>query len=433
MIIKPISFFYDKIVNNMFKKAKLDNGITVVTESMPHVRSVSLGVWVEVGSRHEGDFEKGISHFIEHMLFKGTKKRTAKDIAIEIDSIGGEMNAFTSKENTTYYVKVLDRHLPMAVDILSDIFFNSVFDPKEIERERRVIIEEIKMVEDTPDDLVHELYFETAWKSNPLGLPILGTKRSIRTIDRDMLIAYMNSRYLPSRMVISAAGHFDMDELLELLNGAFGKKKRRGRAGSTAAPRFRPSIAVKSRKLEQTHICIGYPSLPFASPDRYGVYVMNTIIGSSMSSRLFQEVREKRGLAYSVYSYLTQLSDSGLFTIYAAMSPSKAVQVLRIINREIKKLVKHGVEDDELDKVKEQIKGNMVLGLENTNNRMSQLAKHEIYLGRYVSLDEIIAEVDKVDKEQVNTIINSLFAQNRPSLAALGPVDRASVKAALEG
>lgn len=417
----------------MFKKSTLDNGITVVTERIPHVRSVSLGIWVKVGSRHEGDFEKGISHFIEHMLFKGTKKRSAKDIAIEIDSIGGEMNAFTSKENTVYYVKALDGHLPMAVDILSDIFFNSVFDPKEIERERRVIIEEIKMVEDTPDDLVHELYFETAWKSNPLGLPILGTKRSIRSINREMLLGYLNARYLPSRIIISAAGHFQMDELLELLNGAFGRRKRRGRVEDATAPQFKPSLTVKSRKLEQTHLCMGYPSMPFASSDRYGVYVLNTIVGSSMSSRLFQEVREKRGLAYSVYSYLTQLSDAGLFTIYAAVSPSKAVQLVRIINREIKKLVRYGVDEAELKKVKEQIKGNMVLGLENTNNRMSQLAKHEIYLGRYVSLDEIIAEVDKVDKEQVQGIINALFADKSPTMAALGPVDRASVKAALEG
>jgi predicted Zn-dependent peptidase len=417
----------------MYKKATLDNGITVVTESMPHVRSVSLGVWVNVGSRHEDPALKGISHFIEHMLFKGTKKRSAKDIAIEIDSIGGEMNAFTSKESTTYYIKALDRHLPLAVDILSDIFFNSVYDPKEVERERKVIIEEIKMVDDTPDDLVHELYFKTVWKDHPLGIPVLGSKRSINSITREMLMGYMSSHYLPASIVISAAGHLNMDELLDLLNTSFGSRKRRGKTDGIAIPKFRSAVNVMEQKLEQAHLCMGYEGLPYASGDRYGIYVLNSILGSSMSSRLFQEVREKRGLAYSVFSYLTQLRDAGLFTIYAAVSPSKAVTLLKVINREIRKLIRNGIDDDELVKVKEQMKGNIVLGLENTNNRMSQLAKHEIYLGRYLNLDEILDDIDRVDMEQVQRLIKDIFEDGRPSLAALGPVDRQAVKAAFTG
>lgn len=419
------------MVLHMYKKTTLDNGITVVTESMKHVRSVSLGVWVKTGARDEVDSVKGVSHFIEHMLFKGTKTRSAKDIAIEMDSIGGEINAFTSKEHTTYYVKVLDEHIPIAVDVLSDIFFNSTFDPKEFERERKVIVEEIKMVDDTPDDLVHEMYLETVWKGNPLGQPILGTKGSIRGLSRETLIDFMQRHYLPSQIVISAAGNFDMDKLTGLLNEKFGGHKRKGKASGVHRPEFRPTMNMKDRKLEQTHLCMGYEGYPFVCEDRYGVYALNNIVGSSMSSRLFQEVREKRGLAYSVFSYLTQLSDAGLFTIYAAVSPSKTVSLVRLIKKEIAKLVKHGVDDDELRKVKEQMKGNMVLGLENTSNRMSQLAKHEMYLGRYYTLDEIITEIDKVDKDQIARLIHEIFVEGKPGLAALGPVDKSLIKAAL--
>jgi len=418
------------MVIDMYKKATLDNGITVITESIPHVRSISLGVWVKVGARDEDERIKGVSHFIEHMLFKGTERRSAKDIAIEMDSIGGEINAFTSKEHTTYYVKVLDQHLPIAVDILSDIFFNSTFDPKEFERERKVIIEEIKMVDDTPDDLVHEFYLETVWKGNSLGQPILGTKGSIRALTRDAVMDYMHTRYLPSQIVISAAGNFDMDVMLDLLNKKFGGGKKRVRKDGGVRPEFRPAMNIKDRKLEQAHLCIGYDGYPFASGDRFGIYALNNIVGSSMSSRLFQEVREKRALAYSVFSYLTQLRDAGLFTIYAAVSPSKAVSLIKIINKEITKLVRQGVYEDELNKVKEQMKGNMVLGLENTSNRMSQLAKHEIYLGRHYTLDEIIADIDKVDSEQISRLIHELFVDGRPALAALGPVDKSQVKAA---
>jgi len=412
----------------MYRKSLLDNGIRVVSEYIPHVRSVSMGVWVSVGVRHETPSNNGISHFIEHMLFKGTKTRTAKDIAVEMDSIGGEMNAFTSKEGTTFYAKVLDEHLPVAVDLLSDILNNSIFDQREIDRERRVIVEEIKMVDDMPDDRVHELYLGSVWKGEPLGMPILGTRKSLRHVGRDELIDYMGSRYIPSETVISVAGNFRHGALMKLLNKSFGSKKKRRQPKKDATPKFMPRLIVKKRDLEQEHICFGYEGIPYVSQDRYAMYALNSIFGNSMSSRLFQEVREKRGLAYSVYSYLTQLRDTGLFTVYAAVTPAKTQQLIRVIDREFAKLRKHGVEPEELAKVKDQMKGSIVLGMENTNNRMSQLAKHEIYLGRFISMDETLAAVDGVTVEQVNELLRRVFDDGRRGMAALGPVDPKVIK-----
>ena len=417
----------------MFRKDILDNGIRVVTENIPHVRSVSLGVWVNVGSRDEDKELNGISHFIEHMLFKGTKRRTASEIAIEIDSMGGELNAFTSKEVTTYYVKVLDESLPKAVDLISDLFMNSLFDPKEIERERKVIMEEIKMVEDTPDDLIHEIFFETAWRGSRLGRPILGDKKSMARITRDDMLGYMEGNYLPSEIVISAAGKFEHKKLIDLLNESFGKINRKGVKPARDITEFHPANLVKKRKLEQVHLCVGTTGYPYSHEDRFGVYAMNTLLGSSMSSRLFQEIREKRGLAYSVYSYLTSLRDTGLFVIYAGVSPAKAVSVVRLVAKEIKKLRKDGVTDGELAKVKEQMKGNMVLGLENTNNRMSQIAKQEMYFGRYFSLDELLARVDAVDQEQMARVSSGAFRKGNFALTALGPTEKTELEKALAG
>jgi len=417
----------------MYRKDLLQNGIRVVTENINHVRSVSIGVWVNVGARDESPDESGISHFIEHMLFKGTKRRSAKDIAIEMDSMGGELNAFTSKEGTTYYTKVLDLHLPMAIDLLSDLFHNSVFAPKEIEREKKVIVEEIKMVEDTPDDLVHELFYEHVWRGNQLGQPILGSKKSVGKIGRDDFINYMKKHYLPSEIVISAAGNFERTALLDMLNEKFGKRKVKGERQRDEKSVFNAGLHVRKRKLEQVHLCMGVKGYPYRHEDRFGIYAMNTLLGSSMSSRLFQEIREKRGLAYSVYSYLTSLRDTGLFTIYAAVSPSKAPTAARLIVKEIKKLRKEGVTEDELKKVKEQMKGNMVLGLENTSNRMSQLAKQEMYLGRHYSLDEIIEFIDKVEVSQIDRIVDETFRDGKMALTALGPIEKHDMEGITDG
>ncbi len=417
----------------MYKKELLDNGIRVITEEIPHVRSVSLGVWVNVGSRDEAPEENGISHFIEHMLFKGTERRSAKDIAIEMDSMGGELNAFTSKEGTTYYVKVLDEHLPQAVDLLADIFNNSVFDPKEFERERKVIIEEIKMVKDTPDDLVHELLYESVWRRTPLGQPVLGTKTTIKGITRANCVEYIKRHYVPPDIIISAAGKFDHDRLMDTLNASFGGRKGRKAKAVKKSTSFSPGLKVVERKLEQVHVCIGTKGLPYHDKDRFGIYALNTLLGSSMSSRLFQEIREKRGLAYSVYSYLTSLRDTGLFVIYAGVTPSKAASAVKVISREIKKIKKDGISEDELKKVKEQLKGNIVLALENTYNRMSQLAKQELYLGRHYSLDEVISFIDEVDREQVMRLTDGIFDDGKTSVAALGPVTKDTLKREFPG
>jgi predicted Zn-dependent peptidase len=408
----------------MFKRELLDNGIRVVTESIPHVRSVSLGIWINVGARDESKNESGISHFIEHMLFKGTKKRSAKDIAIEMDSMGGELNAFTSKEGTTYYVKVLDEHLPKAVGLLADIFHNSVLDPKEIDRERKVIVEEIKMVEDTPDDLVHELLYETVWRGNPLGQPVLGTRKTVTGITRDSLLGYMERHYLPSETVITAAGKFDMTRLMDMLEKHFGRRKSPGAKSDGKRTSFMPALKLKKRKLEQVHICMGAKGLPYGHEDRFGLYALNTLLGSSMSSRLFQEIREKRGLAYSVYSYITSLKDTGLVVVYAGVSPQKATSAIRLIAKEIRKLKKHGVGKDELSRVKEQLKGNMVLSLENTYNRMSQLAKQEIYLGRHYTIDEVLAQIEAVNIDQVERLAAGIFQKGGTALTALGPIEK---------
>jgi predicted Zn-dependent peptidase len=408
----------------MFKRELLDNGIRVVTESIPHVRSVSLGLWINVGARDESKAESGISHFIEHMLFKGTKKRSAKDIAIEMDSMGGELNAFTSKEGTTYYVKVLDEHLSRAVNLLADIFHNSVFDKKEIDREKKVIVEEIKMVEDTPDDLVHELLYETVWRGNPLGQPVLGTRKTVTGITRENMLAYMGRYYLPSETVISAAGKFDMARLKDMLEKHFGKHKAPGGKADGKRTSFKPALKLKKRKLEQVHLCMAAKGLPYGHDDRFGLYALNTVLGSSMSSRLFQEIREKRGLAYSVYSYITSLRDTGLFVVYAGVSPPKAASAIRLISKEIKKLKKHGVSTDELKRVKEQLKGNMVLALENTYNRMSQLAKQEIYLGRHYTVDELLSQIEAVNKDQVARLADGIFAEGGTSLTALGHIEK---------
>jgi len=417
----------------MFNKALLDNGIRVVTENIPHVRSVSLGVWVNVGARDEDKEVSGISHFIEHMLFKGTKRRKAKDIAIEMDSMGGELNAFTSKDGTTYYVKVLDEHLPRAVDLLADIFHNSVFDPKEIDRERKVIVEEIKIVEDTPDDLVHEIFYETVWKGTKLGQPVLGTKKSVAGIDRADFMGYMKKYYLPGEIVISAAGKFNLPALLDMLNEKFGGRGKKGTKPDGIDAHFRPAVSIRNRKLEQAHVCIGCPGLPYGHEDRFGMYALNTLLGSSMSSRLFQEIREKHALAYSVFSYLSSLRDTGLFVIYAGVSPDKAVSVIRLVMKEIKKLKKEGVPEGELAKVKEQLKGNTVLAMENTYNRMSQLAKQELYLGRRYTLDEILEQVEKINTEQVSRLARDTFKKGNMALTALGPVKKEDIEAEFGG
>ncbi|MEK6692515.1 MAG: pitrilysin family protein [Nitrospirota bacterium] len=405
----------------MFRKDILDNAIRVVSEVVPASHSVSIGVWVMAGSRDESYEKNGTSHFIEHMFFKGTERRTAKDIAIEVDSIGGELNAFTSREETTFYARSLDEHLPVALDLLSDIFLHSVFDPQEIEKEKRIILEEIKMVEDTPDDYIHDLYYKTAWEDNPLGQPVLGRREIIESLKRDDLIEYINGSYYPENIVISGTGNLNQDEFLRLLNKTFGKLNRGKGHSRNTRPRFIGKVSGKRKKLESVHLCLGVEGLKHTDEDRYGLLILNSILGSSVSSRLFQEIREKRGLAYSIYSYAISYRDTGMLTAYAATDRTKVNEVISLILSEFENLRGKVPGNGEITKAKEQIKGNFILSLESTINKMTLIARQEIYFNRNFTPEEIIHNIDSVTSDQVQRLAQNLFRKDI-ALTTLGPI-----------
>ncbi len=411
----------------MYRKDTLTNGIRVVSETLPKSRSISIGVWVKVGSRHEPQELGGVSHFIEHMFFKGTQKRTVKDIAIEMDALGGEMNAFTSQETTTYYTKVLDEHLPAAIDILSDILLASRFDQVEMEKERKVILEEIKGVEDTPDDYIHELFTNTVWPDNPLGRPILGTKDTIKAMGHKDLLAYIESNYSPKEIVISVAGNFEHARLIELLNASFGRLSRPGTSKQETTPAFSHAVNVRKKQLEQVQVCLGCKGLHYTHEDRYVITALNTVLGSGMSSRLFQEVREQNALVYTIYSYMTSYRDTGLLTIYAGTDPSNALEAIRLVVKEMKKIKEEGITPAEEARIRTQIKGSLVLSLESSSSHMSRLARQEIYFGKYISIDDIIKGVEKVTAEQVQRMARQLFTPENISLSILGPLNRSDI------
>lgn len=411
----------------MYRKDTLSNGIRVVSETLPKSRSVSIGVWVKVGSRHESPEIGGISHFIEHLFFKGTKKRSARDIAVEMDSIGGEMNAFTSQEATTFYAKVVDEHLPTAIDILSDILLGSKFDPLEMEKERKVILEEIKSVEDTPDDYIHELFTGTVWPDNSLGRPILGTKETIKSLKHKDIVSYIDAYYVPREIVISVAGNFEHARLIDLLNASFGKLSRGGAPKHEATPVFAQAVSVRKKQLEQVQICLGFKGMPYSHEDRFVLSALNTVLGSGMSSRLFQEVREQNGLAYSIYSYVTAYRDTGLLTVYAGSDPASALDVVRLVSKEIRKIRDDGITHAEAQRVKNQVKGSLVLSLESSNSHMSRIARQEMYFGKYLSVDDIIRNVEKVTAEQVRHLAQHLFKRDSMSLTVLGPLGKADI------
>lgn len=411
----------------MYRKDTLSNGIRVVSETLPKSRSVSIGVWVKVGSRHEPPAIGGISHFIEHMFFKGTGKRSAKDIAIEMDSIGGEMNAFTSQETTTYYAKVVDEHLPVVIEILADILIGAKFDPSEMEKERRVILEEIKGVEDTPDDYIHELFTNTVWPDNSLGRPILGTRETIRELKHNDIVSYIDSYYHPREIVISVAGNFEHTRLIELLDLHFGKLARTGVPKKEATPAFTRAVTVRKKQLEQVQLCLGCKGINYMHEDRFVISALNTVLGNSMSSRLFQEIREQNALAYSIYSYVTSYRDTGLLTVYAGTDPSNALDVVRLVVKEMKKIKEEGITPAEELRVKNQIKGSLILSLESSNSHMSRLARQEIYFGKYISMDDIIKGVEKVTMDQVQRLAQQLFTGENTSLTVLGPLSKTDV------
>lgn len=395
---------------------RLDNGLRVVAEEMPGFRSVSFGIWVRTGSRNERRDESGISHFIEHMLFKGTPSRSAREIADIFDGIGGNVNAFTTKEYTCYYAKVLDNHLPVAVDVLSDMFFNPKLDPEEMEKEKKVILEEIAMYEDTPDDLVHDLASRAAYGEHPLAWSILGRKERLLTFEPDDLRAYMRRRYRPDNTVIALAGRVPAGAL-DMIRERFSSFAPAESGEAEDAPAFAGGLVFHGKKTEQNHLCLSLPGYAYDHPDLYGMILLNNLIGGGMSSRLFQEIREKRGLAYSVYSYHSAHTDSGLFTIYAGTAPEQTRDVLDITLETLADVRDNGITDAELARGKEQLKGNLILSLESTGSRMNRIGKNELLLGRHYTIDELLDRIDRVSHDDIRRCIRHLFS--RPFAAAM--------------
>ena len=410
-------------MNNIHKEV-LGNGLTILTEQMPHVRSISLGIWLKIGSRSEAQEVNGVAHFIEHLLFKGTSNRTAEEIARQVDSIGGHLDAFTAKETICYSTKVLDEHLPIAFDILSDLLLNPKFDPGDMEKERGVILEEIKMVEDTPDDLVHEIFMQNFWKDQPLGRPILGTKQTVGRLDRDKVTDFFQEFYTPDDIVISAAGNLEHQAVVDLIQENFGNVTTR-RNGYLEVPAHTHSrITIRSKKeLEQVHICLGVPSYSLSHEDRYICYILNTILGGGMSSRLFQNIREKQGLVYAIFSGLNSYRDTGCLSIYAGTSLETVEKVVDLIIGELRSLRQDPVDNEELRRAKDHLKGSLMLSLESTSSRMSNLARQELYFGKYFSLDEMISSIEKVRGEEVQQLANTFFDTRHIALTVLGNLD----------
>jgi len=403
------------------RRQKLSNGLTVITEQMQHIRSASIGVWLQTGSRDEDPEWNGISHFIEHMVFKGTKNRSAEEIARQVDSIGGNMDAFTAKECICFSVKVLDEHVPIALDIVSDLVLNPVFDVSDIARERGVILEEIKMDEDNPDYLVHEIFTQNFWKDHPLGKPILGTKETVKRFERQVVLDAYAHRFAPGNIIVSAAGNLDHDKFVELVQRHFSHMKPMTNGFHSSAPKISSRIILRNKKaLEQVQLCIGVPAHPIAHQKRHAGYILNTLLGGGMSSRLFQNIRERQGLAYSIYSDLNPYRDTGCLAVYAGTSLASAAKVVQSVVDEFRKLKKDAVPEEELRHSKAQLKGSLMLSLESSTSRMSNLARQEMYFDRFYDLDELIEKIEAVTSEDVANLANEFFQAESVAVTALG-------------
>jgi predicted Zn-dependent peptidase len=405
----------------MIRKSFLPNGVRVLTEPMPQMVSATIGIWVENGSRYEHEHrQNGVSHFIEHLLFKGTKKRTAAQIAEEFDAVGGVLNAFTGKEYTCYYAKVLGADLKMATELLADLFLESVFDPAEIDRERQVVLQEISQAEDTPDDFIHDLFNLNFWQGHPLALPIFGSVETVNAIDRELLVSFMADRYRAGRIFIAAAGAVDHDELVADCERYFGSVAGDDRGEPISPPTETAMVLNQPKELEQAHICIGGPGISNVDPLRFAAYVMNTAVGGGMSSRLFQEVREKRGRVYTIGSFISSFLDCGYFGIYAGTNPEWVDEVIEVTLNEIGKVSREGLTPKELARAKSQLKGNMLLGMESSDSRMNRLARNEIYFRRDIPLEEVASAIDGVTNDQVVELSQHCFNASRMGLVMLG-------------
>jgi len=403
------------------RRQVLPSGLTVITERMEHIRSASIGIWLETGSRDEDPHWNGISHFIEHMVFKGTKHRTAEEIARQVDSIGGNMDAFTAKACICFNVKVLDEHVPVALEILSDLVLHPVFDAADITRERGVILEEIKMDEDNPDYLVHEIFTQNFWKDHPLGKPILGTKETVKRFEREPVLEAYAHRFAPGNIIVAAAGNLDHDRFVELVAKHFEHMKPSKNGFHSSAPKVVSRITLRNKKaLEQVQLCIGVPSHPIAHEKRHAGYILNTLLGGGMSSRLFQNIRERQGLAYSIYSDLNPYRDTGCLAVYAGTSLASAAKVVQSVVSEFRNLKTLAVPEEELRRSKDQLKGSLMLSLESSTARMSNLARQEMYFDRFYDLDELIEKIEAVTAEDLQTLANEFFRSELVAVTALG-------------
>ncbi len=406
------------------RRTVLPNGLIVLTERMEHLRSVAMGVWIKSGSRCEPAETNGISHFVEHMLFKGTRSRSAQMIAREMDSIGGNLDAFTGKETICFNVKSLSDHVPIALDVLSDLVLNPIFAAPDIERERGVILEEIKIDEDNPDVLVHELFTQSFWKGHPLGWPILGTTKTVRRLDQDKLFEYHNDRFHGGNIVFSAAGNLDHDHFTDAVAAKFSQLAGGETLHELSAPEASAGIVLRNkRSLEQVQICLGVPAPPITDDNRYATLILNTVLGGGMSSRLFQTIREERGMAYSIYSDLSPYRDTGTLCVYAGTSANKALEVVDLVLSEFRKMKDEPLTAEELTRVKDQVRGNILLGLESSNARMANLARQEMYFQQFYSVDEVIARIEDVKAEEVQAMAQRLFDPDRIAVTLLGRLD----------
>jgi len=415
----------------LYRKLVLDNRIRVVTERIPTLKSVTVGIWVNTGSRDEQLSQAGYSHFIEHMFFKGTRRRSAAEISREIDGLGGEMNAFTTRETTTFYVKVLDQQLERALELLSDLFHQSRFDTKEIEKEKKVVLEEIRMVQDDPEDLVQELHTGQVLGRHPLGRSILGREETIRGLRRQDLMEYIEAHYDPSQIVIAIAGNFEQASLERLVRRYFGQPRASKKPGvRTRRPaEVSGGVLVKRKPLEQVHLCLGLKGIAAGHKDRYAAYALNSVLGGSVSSRLFQEVREKRGLVYSIYSFLSGYSDVGTITVYAGTRAKEVPRVVELVCREITRINRTGIDRKELARAKNQMKGSLMLSLESSHSRMSKLAKDELIYGSRTSLEDMLAQIDRVTPDQIHAVGRQLFTMDRLAITGLGPISSRALHA----
>jgi predicted Zn-dependent peptidase len=406
-----------------YKRTVFPNGLKVVTEAIPYVRSVSLGLWVDVGSRDESERNAGVSHFIEHMVFKGTQNRNAAEIASCLESVGGVLNAYTSREQTCYFAKILDQHLPLAIEVIFDLAQNGLFVKSEIEKERRVILEEIKDVEDSPSDLVHDRFAQAFFGNHPLGRSILGDKATVRGMGRVSILRHQKKYYRQDRMLVVASGNLNHANLVELVERAIDSGEHDGSNINREKPAFEPVRKLVKRKSTQVHICLGVPSCDFNDHSRSAMYILNSMLGGGMSSRLFQKLRDQLGIVYNVYTYLDYFQDTSIQGIYLATDKKNVHRAIEAVMQEIDRIASGPLPESDLKRVKEQLKGHLMLGLENTSNRMNRLAKHELLIGRYIPLDETVLGIDAVKAEEITELAREIFPRERFAALAMGQVD----------